>query len=288
LRGELDRVETVLARGVGTAFALPGLERNVRRVREPFGPSHHETECGFKVRGARIVEAFSPRVQADVAPFGDDVRAQVAPPGASVLLVFSDGGGTLLPAIPGYLAALDVDEGELVDVAYEPSENNWRWYEFSDRAAKARTLRAVIASSAREGIFRLEGEGAESIARDMQSAKAADPTLAVYAAYAYNDLQLVGRIREMAEYMRRDLNAALFDVVMLGRELVGKRSGDDPTVLSFVPLLAQGWALLNALRVTLPEELEGIQRTLKSSLWTLFDPAGVARIRAALKAGLQG
>src|SRR5581483_2362804 len=70
LRGELDRVEMVLRRRVSTS-ALPDLERNVHRVREPFGPSHHETECGFKVRGARIVEAFSPHVQTDLAPSGD-------------------------------------------------------------------------------------------------------------------------------------------------------------------------------------------------------------------------
>jgi hypothetical protein len=287
LAGDLMRFEDMLRRTeTRTRREAAGFEESVLRVREPFGLTHHETECGFKVRGAKFADAFSPR--AVIASTGTDVSVAVAGPGASVLLVFGNRCGTLLPAIPGFIAALTVEGDELVDVAYEPSDNNWRWYEFSNRADKARSLHAVIARSAREGVFRLEGEDAEQIAREMQSVKSFDPTLAIYAAYAYQDLLLSRRIAEMAGFLRRDLNAVLFDVAMLGRELNGKQAGTDSSVLSFVPLLGQGWALLHAFQISLPNELDGIERTLKSSLWTTFDEKGIAKIRAALLAGALG
>jgi hypothetical protein len=56
-------------------------------------------------------------------------------------------------------------------------------------------------------------------------------------------------------------------------------------VLPFIPLLGQGWALLGANRVRLHPLLDGIERTLRESLWSLFDAAGVERLRRALESG---
>jgi hypothetical protein len=122
-----------------------------------------------------------------------------------VLLRFEGNVGTLIPAIPGFLAALTFDEGELVDVAYEPSANTWRWDLYKARAAEVRGLRAVAASSSQHGRFRLEPAEAIAFAQKMQYAKGIDPTLAVYAAYAYHDLQAIERIRDMSGYLRSDI-----------------------------------------------------------------------------------
>ena len=46
---------------------------------------------------------------------------------ASVLLMFDTEVGTVLPAVPGFVAGLTFNEGELLDVAYEPSINSFRW-----------------------------------------------------------------------------------------------------------------------------------------------------------------
>jgi hypothetical protein len=289
LADDLNGFDSVLERAKSEVGRdVHDLAHSVERAREPFGRSQHETQCGFKIRGTKFLEAFSPHVSTTLLGAREDVRAEVAWPGASVLLVFSDRTGALLPAIPGFLASLTVDEGELVDVAYEPSANTWRWREYADRAMSVRALRALAASSARDGVFRLQGADAETVARQMQLAKGVDPTLAVYAAYAYQDLQLGGRIRETSRYMRDDLGAVLFDIALLARELDGKRVGSSEGVFSFAPLLSQGWALLHALRVRLPEELDGVERMLLSSLWTSFAPRGVEQVRAALKAGTLG
>lgn len=254
-------------------------------IAEPFGPLHHETACGFKVRGARFVEARSFRAGAELLA-DDIVRVHdPAPPGASVVLRFDDRTGVSLPALPGFLTALTVQDGELVDVAYEPSDNTDRWWEFEERAPAVRRLRAVASAATRNGVFRLDDENALDLAREMQYAKGIDPSLAVYAAYAYQDLQRVDLIRGMSGYMRNDLGARLFDVALLARELDGKTAGADGQVLSFMPMLSQGWALLSAARVSLPRSLEGIQRFVLPSVWTLFAPEGVDRLHDALASG---
>ena len=117
----------------------------------------------------------------------------------------------------------------------------------------------------------------------MQYAKGIDPTMAVYAAYAYYDLQTVGRIDEMSRYLRDDLGVSLFDVELLARELVGKQLTAADRIVPFVPLLSQGWPLLNAHRITLHPALNGIQRTMRDSLWSLFDENGVEKLRNALQ-----
>ena len=192
----------------------------------------------------------------------------------------------MIPAVAGFVAAVTVKDGELVDVAYEPSTNTWRWNEFNQKADEVRALRAVAASASQHGRFRLDQEGALNIARKMQYAKGIDPTLAIYAAYAYHDLQATDRIREMSRYQREDLGVTFFDLALLSRELVEKdvRRGD-AKIVPFVPLFSQGWPLLMANRVRLHPALDGIQRTMRESVWSLFDSEGLDKLQHVLLSG---
>lgn len=205
--------------------------------------------------------------------------------GASVLIVFEQGTGVVLPAIPDFIAALTVEEGELVDVAYEPLENTWRWHEFMQRATEIRPLRAITSSSMTRGVFRLEGDDVLAVARRMRYSKGVDPALATYAAYAYNDLQRGDLIREISAYMRDDIGTPFFDVAMLAREIDDTKVARGSEIFSFVPLLAQGWALLSAYRISLPQSLSGLPSTLVPSLWTMFNAAGVRQIRGIIDSG---
>jgi hypothetical protein len=202
-----------------------------------------------------------------------------------VLLVLDGGAGVLLPAIPEFLCALSFDDDELVDVAYEPSDNTWRWGEFNHRSAELRSLRAIASSAMARGSFKLEGDDALAIARRMQLAKGVDPSLAVYAAYAYHDLQRRDLLRQMASYMQGDLGAALFDVALLARSLDKRKPGSDVPVLGAVPLLSQGWPLLRAFDVKMPAESAALEGMRLPSLWTMFDATGVQHIRNAFSNG---
>ena len=252
----------------------------------PFGPTRFESRCGFKVRGARIVEVVVGRLHAEQL---SDELVRIDPldyRGGEALLVFERGHGVALPAIPEFLTAVTVEGGEVVDVAYEPSEGTQRWEEFSHRAREVRALRAVAASSSREGSFALEGDDALEVARRLQYAKSVDPALAVYAAYAYAEHGRRDLIRAMHASMRDDLGAALFDVALLARARGGRPSAPGDGLLGFAPLLAQGWALLPASRMTLPPSLQDLAaHVLPSSLWTMYDAGGVERIRNAFAMG---
>ena len=274
-----------------SASGVSGADELVQSARLsalPFGPDHHETGCGFKVRGARIVEVVSPNVTAGFTNArGDDVRVKAtsASSGASVLLVFESGRGVLLPVLPEFLGALTFDEEELVDVSYEPSANTWRWSMYENRAEELRSLRAIVSTSIGRGLFQLEGEDSLAIARRMQYSKGIDPTLSIYAAYAYHDLQRRDLISEMSGYLSADLGRSLFDVAMLSRELSGRSPSVVSTVFSPIPLLSQGWALLPAMRVALAGDLSRLQQCIVPSVWTLVDEDGVAILREALQTG---
>jgi hypothetical protein len=251
---------------------------------EPFGPTFTRDECGFVVRGARFIDVFTTDPGTERL---DDTVVRI-PPGqrlGSVLLVLDGGVGLSLPALDGFVAAVTVEEGEVTSVAYEPTKGSFRWEGFMQRAQEVRALRAVASAASRDGVFAFDRDDAYTIARQLQYMKSVDPALAIYAAYAYADLGRSGLIRRMGDVMARDLGAPLFDLALLGRRLAGQRVDRETKTLSFMPLLAQGWALLGAHRISLPESLEGIERTVLPSLWTLLDHRGADMVRHALSRG---
>ncbi len=271
-------------RGPGSRL-VARLADSAEQLAATFGPDHFETQCGIKVRGGEIVDFTLRRGSGELlAP--DLLRInQVAGRAASVVLRFNGDVGTVIPAIPGFLAALTLEDGGLVDVAYEPSANTWRWDMFTERADDIRALRALAASASRQGRFRLTQADAKGVAQQMQYAKTVDPTLAIYAAHAYYELQEIDRIREMSGYLRGDLGVTFFDLELLGRRLIDKAMTPDLGIVPFVPMLAQAWALLGAHRIRLPPELDGIELTLRESVWSLFDLTGLDKLRNALDAG---
>jgi hypothetical protein len=280
---------TALTTAISSASAVPGVAEmaaTAAKVAAPFGPDRHETQCGIKVMGARIAEFEITQGRAEFANAeGNDLRVYPTATAESVLLVFASGNGTVVPVVPGFLTALTFDGGELVDVALEPSANNPRWWDYQARVSELRALRGFASAASQLGRFRLEGPEALAIAQRMQWAKGVDPALALYAAYAYRDLQQLDRLREMSAHLRADLGSGLFDVAMLARELRGKTINRQADVVPFVPMVAQGWDLVDAAGVRLHPKLDGIRTRVIESLWSLFDRAGVAMLRDALKSG---
>jgi hypothetical protein len=252
----------------------------------PFGPRHYETGCGFKLRGATVKAVHAPGASHEVLDSqGTLVRVSPQHGPATVLLELHDGCGVLLPAIPDFLAELTFDEGELSQVAYEPSDNGSRWGEYKARQREMRTLRAAIAAAAGLGVFRLKGDNALQLAQAMQFAKSIDPSMALYAAYAYHDLGRRDRIREMQSYLRGDLGVTLFDIALLAADDSLEEALRNDAVLPPVPMLSQGWSLLSAFKAPMHPKLRELERCLRPSLWTLFDPDGTQRLVKAIHNG---
>ncbi|MBN8741820.1 MAG: hypothetical protein BGP24_07060 [Lysobacterales bacterium 69-70] len=266
---------------VSLALQNPAFVANLLSVTDAAGPRQFETRCGFKLRGARVRDALA--LGADVQKLGgadDIVRINPQHVAPLVLLVLDDGSGVVVPAIRDFIGALTFDAGEFVDLAYEPSANGWRAGAYQERARELQTLRKVVAAASRNGSFRLEGEDAARLARRMQLLKGVDPSLAIYAAYAYYDGRDRQRLTEMNDFLRRDLDAVLFDVALLAGALDGCRIAVGDPLLGLFPLLSQGWIYLRTRRVTLPEGAERLQPHLRESLWTQFDARGVDLLRS--------
>jgi len=261
------------------------LQASVDKLGASFGPLHFETRCGFKLRGAQASAAYSGGAGVEILdPEGSLIRA--APRqmlGTNVLLVFRNGSGVVLPAIPEFLAEVTFEDDALVDVSYKPAETSPRWDGYLAQGDRLRALRASIAAATSLGIFRLTSDNALDLARQMQMSKCNDPSLAVYAAYAYHDLHRADLIRQMRGFLEPDLGLALFDLVMLSGASAADAGGN--VMLPPFPLLSQGWSLLSALRVKMPEPLRTLEQNLLPSLWTLFDPKGMEKLIDAIAAG---
>jgi hypothetical protein len=285
LLGDVETFRSLRGQAEAGHPSVSSFSRAVASDAEPFGPEAHETACGFKLRGARFAEAFAANATTERL---DAQVIRVAPRGGApnVLLVLDDGRGLSLPALPGFLGSITVQDDEVVSVAYEPSRNTARWPEFVRRADDIRALRALAATASRDGVFQLgDTDEPDDLAHRLRYAKSLDPALAVYASYAYADLGRREVVADIARIMSADLGAPLFDIALLARGLTGERIGHDTSALSFMPMLAQGWALLNAHRIAFTGSLEGIDRHVLPSLWTLLDEGGVAMVRQALTQG---
>jgi hypothetical protein len=274
------------ALGAGIAEAILGFLR-VAPV------DHFETKTGFAVTGARVVSANSPRFSAEV--LGTEfVRLQPeeeGAPSASVLIQFEGGNGTVLPGLRGYIGHIFVDDGAVTNVNYVPSTNSVdRWREYQYVQADVEALRATVAAAAGLGVFRVEPREARPFADKMRQFKVLDPTLGLYAAYAYASAGLDQEVSSVLQYMRTDLNAELFDVAMLARRAVrphevGPNDPDPLAILPFCPMLRQGWSLLEVREAQLPDAVRQAQNWLLPALWSTFAPEGVELLRQAMLRG---
>ncbi|AHF94144.1 hypothetical protein OPIT5_06405 [Opitutaceae bacterium TAV5] len=275
------RKAIVNALGDQRALVARHLSKAFERETENFGPTHFETGCGFKLRGAEIVSAWTalPAWVQQLSPKLVRVGLEKEP-AANVLIELAEGRAVLIPAIHGFIVSLTFEKGELRNVVYEPSDTSERWREYVERREELTALRAIIASSVRRGVFRLERDDADKLTERIRYLKGLDPTLALYAAYSYHRLGNPKMIRRMEGYLRDDLNVTLFDLNLLAEHRPDDRLGVKR--YPFVPLLAQGWSLLGAFDAWTPR-LEALRpHVINQSLWTLFDKAALPRLRETL------
>ena len=149
-------------------------------------------------------------------------------------------------------------------------------------------LHAAVATAARYGVFRIEGpagnreRSSAELASRIRMLKGIDPTLGLYAAYAYDDAGVTEEVRLVREIMRGDLGVDLFDVAMLAGYLSGQTPED---FYPFCPMLSQGWGLLRVRNVSLPPSVAPAADHLRPSLWTMLDREGMQIVIDALSAG---
>jgi hypothetical protein len=200
----------------------------------------------------------------------------------SVALRFDDGSGCVLAALKGFIGNVAIDKHGVANVSYEPSRSNPLRADFDQQRVRLDLLRATVATSAQYGVFQIEGgkhnsRAAEEMGDRIRVLKTIDCTLGIYAAYAYADAGLIRDVASVNSFLQEEYGTSFFDVALLSNALPQKRRPDGslPELVPLCPMLSQGWSLLRAKWVMLPERLEAAKLYLLPSLWTTFDPRGM-------------
>ena len=297
--GALGALRDIAPEDLARAPAASEFSTTQRALLEAKKPASFEAGCGFFVTGATVRAAWIAGEQNSEVVSPGDGREQPAlvriPQSYSrpvtVALVFGDGSGTVLAALPGFIGSVAVEGGHVAGVTYSPSRNSEHWGEYGAAGKRIDELRALVAASAQFGVFRIEGDresrkaASSRLANQIRVLKAVDPTLGIYAAYAYADANIPEQVRSVQSHMRNDLGIDLFDVALLADSLRGRRieGSLNAMVAPFCPMMTQGWQLLRVREVTLAEDVQRARENLRSGLWTTLGPRGMEFIGRAIQ-----
>ena len=244
-----------------------------------FGRPHFETRCGFKVQGAELAKSYHPSVPTGLdGP--DSAHVHAAHP-VSVVLTFENGHGVILPAIPEFVAGLTFENGNLVNVVYEPSDTSQRWHEYQGEIDKLRKLRGRIPLPLVMGLpadrrrSRPTGEANAGLQR-LRSDDGALCSLRLLQHSAARSNRGNGRVSlsRLAPSLFRSRDAG-------GHVSPATR----PTHPTGNAALSPRLGLASARGVTLPAALAKTSATCTNSLWSTFTAEGVELLTAALKSG---
>lgn len=261
------------------------LNREVDELLAARGRESFETHTGFTVVGTHVIGAFVDGLYGRCDVFEESgaqqIRVYERPQAQSALIQFANGNGTCLAALPGYIGTVVVNDDCVVSVSYTPSQNSYRWLDYQNVKEDLEKRRAFTAVAARRGIFKIERENAASFAGYIRQLKSFDPTLGIYAAYAYAQSGRVNDIESVYDWMRRDQIPVPFDVALLADHLNASGPWPQNTYSPKTPMLTQGWALLHN-DLPIPNWLLDARRFTQPSLWTTFSPNGFEFVKAML------
>lgn len=259
------------------------VKKSVDQIVHAAGRVSFETRTGFTVHGTSIFfaavtgigcsvfeenGAFHVRVHEDY--HGDRFQYRKR----SAIIQFAGGSGVVLAVLQGYIGTVVVDGDRVATVNYTPSRGTPNYLLYSATSAELEQRRAFVAVAARHGSFRFDSKAAVYTAMYLRRLKQIDPTLGLYAAYAYAQAGDDEGVLSVHDYMSHEPQPVLFDVAMLALQ----RSDDIAPNLDFtpwMPMLTQGWMLLGKFSDAMPEPLRKARQYLLPALWTTFAPEGV-------------
>jgi hypothetical protein len=277
----------------GLASASPAQAKVLERVSERLfdlqDPDDHERAYDLSIAGKTIIQVFGASVAwavglgCSVRSDGSTVEVRHEQPIASVLLGFVGGTGTCVAALEHHASTLRVTDGRVRQVSYVQLSSSAVPPAREELERLAR-LRQLATQASRSGIFRIETRAeAEQLAGKIREMKRIDPTLGLYAAYAYAASGNLSQLQDMRAYLEYDLRGIFYDIALLaGAEPDWLR---DRAVAPFMPMLRQGWPLMRGLRGVIPPAAERASEHLLDALWTTFDARGMDILRAAVEAG---
>jgi hypothetical protein len=266
------------------------------RLLEAKGRGSFETRTGFTVIGTDVARAIVTESPSDLFQEANAYHIRVhmdnRQVARSALIQFENGNGVTLAVLPEFIGAVVVEGGRAVSVNYTPALHTNRYSEYEQVAGEIEKRRAFVAVAARHGSFHIERERATEYADYLRVLKSFDPTLGLYAAYAYAQAGMFEQVESVYNYMNQESGPIPFDVALLASQiskanfLLGINRGIAP----FCPMLTQGWALLEPLMEWMPDRrlvalLQTAHSHLVPALWTTFRPEAVDLLWQAIENG---
>ena len=261
------------------------------RLLEAKGRESFETRTGFTVVGMQVTRAIVTRSESDVFEENNAYHVRVhkdesSSRARSALIQFASGNCIALAVLPGFIGTAVVEDERVVNVSYTPARYTDRYNEYSEVADEIEKRRAFVAVAARHGSFRIEREKAAKYAKYLRVLKSFDPTLGLYAAYAYAQVGKFEQVESVYKYMSYEPEPILFDVALLANKLPESYSADGYRgIAPFCPMLTQGWALIEPLMEKMPEVIQQARRHLVPALWTTFRPEAADLLWSAIENG---
>lgn len=254
---------------------------NSERIFDAKGKESFETQTGFTIVGSEIREVV---VNCGKDIFFDNNNQQIRIYNdhgvSSALLILGNGQSIPVAVLQGYIGTLVFIGNRLLTINYTPSGNNYKFYDFKTHENEINFVRAFVASAANEGFdyqetfnnefnqegnFRYDNPGSY-----LRREKSLDPSLGLYAVYAYRQAGKFKDIESVYEYMSFEGDNMLFDVAMLAGKLKNIRTPLSP----FCPMLSIGWAYRQRFEQFIHPRILEASNFLVPTLWTTFNTKG--------------
>lgn len=203
----------------------------------------------------------------------------------SILIRFADGRGIALGVLPGLIGTIVVETGRVLTVNYTPSRHTERYGIYEAVSNELEKRRAFAAVASRNGLFRIERGEETEMAEVLREFKSIDPTLGLYACYAYAQAGEFGEIESVYDYMSQEPEPIPFDVALLANRLRRPGMTGLHSTAPFCPMLTQGWALLESFGTLLPQPVAEAGKHLVPGLWTTFTSEGMDILWSAMERG---
>jgi hypothetical protein len=262
------------------------LVRNSEIIFDAKGKRSFESRTGFTVIGAKIKEVLvNCSHQMEYEAGKEHIRIYKEDDTFSALIILSNGQSIPVAVLDGYVGTLVFEKKRLLTVNYTPSQNSPKYFYFERDENNIKFVRAFIAAAANEGFdyskvfaneFGNDGHADYSNAGSyLRREKALDPSLGLYAVYAYMQQGKIRDIKSVYRYMRKEPENIIFDVAMLSDELIN----DFKKTASFCPVMALGWAYGRKFENWVHPLVLEASKSLVPSLWTTFDKRGTSIIK---------
>jgi hypothetical protein len=236
---------------------------------------------GVVVKGAVISSAVRSSGLAELATDGRDSWIDIEAGqvghtpqgyGEAIALRFANGTGTVLAVIPGYVATVVMEEGRIATINYTPGIHSRNHVQYLQVAEQLELRRAAVAVAAGNGTFSTTSSGSMALADYVRFLKRIDPTLGVYACYAYARVGQFSAVSDIYDVMAREPEPVPFDVVMLAQFFTAT---EYPMAPPGMPMMTQGWMSMGRCEQLLPVALVEARKHTLPSLWASFTADGM-------------